>query len=410
MIFSFLSVSFAVGLLLQPEKQAPSLPPPAGPVVWARDAESLRRALEGAAPGTTVLVADGAYRLNRFLHLRDRRDLVVRGASGDPSRVVLSGRGWAPRDEQDDILRISGGRNLTIAHLTFTDCHSYGIKVEAETKPENLQIYDCRFRDIGIGAIKGSTSIAGKARGGAIRYCRFENTRIPPADWRFGGDYISAIDMMSLDGWTISDNVFRNIRGRTGNARGAVFVWVRSRNVVVERNLFMGCDRRVSFGNPSGSSAFQENVPHVSDSVIRNNFIVAGSDAGIELWWVSGVRVHHNTVWREDPRGRGIRGGSDRWRIERVDVANNLVRGTVQLSGGVNLRGNVTGDLDGWFVDPRAGDLRLTAAAAGAIGRAVPLPEVKDDFGGRPRDAAPDVGASEFGAGGPDRVRKEVPR
>lgn len=404
-----LTLALAVGLSPQTEKKAPPLPPPAGPVVWARDADGLRRALEQAAPGTTVLVADGTYRLTRFLHLRDRRDVVVRGASGDPSRVILSGRGWAPRDEQDDILRLGGGRNITIAHLTFTDCHSYGLKVEAEGRPENLHIYDCCFRDIGMRAIKGSTSVGGRALGGSIRYCRFENTRVPPADWLFGGDYITAIDMMALDGWIISDNVFKNIRGRTGGARGAVFVWVRSRNVVVERNLFIGCDRGVAFGNPSGSSAFQENIPHVSDSIIRNNFIVAGTDAGIELWWASGIRVHHNTIWCGDRGGRGIRGGSDRWRIERIEVANNLVRGTIQLVGGVDLRGNVTGDFEGWFVDPRSGDLRLTAAAVGAVGRAVPLPEVKDDFEGRPRDAAPDVGASEFGARRSEPARKEGP-
>ena len=397
------------------DKKAPPLPPPAGNVVWARDAAGLRRALEGAAPDSTVMVADGTYRLTEFIYMRDRRNVVVRGASGDPSRVVLSGRGWDRRDEQDDILRIGGGRNVTIAHLTFADCHSYGIKVEAEGRPENIHVYDCRFRDIGMRAIKGSTSIAGRAAGGSIRYCRFENTRVPPADWLFGGDYITAIDMMALDGWTISDNFFKDIRGRNGNARGAVFVWVRSRNVTVERNLIVGCDRGVSFGNPSGSSAFQEGSPHVSDSVVRNNFIVAGKDAGIELWWAENVRVHHNTVWREDAGGWGLRGGGERWKIARIDAANNLVRGTIQLSGGVDLRNNVSGGLDGFFVDPKAGDLRLTGAAVQAVGRAVPLPDVKEDFEGCPRDAAPDVGASEFGArrgaktAGPEAARKGEP-
>jgi hypothetical protein len=51
---------------------------------------------------------------------------------------------------------------------------------------------------------------------GSVRYCHFENTKVPPADWLYGGDYIAAIDMMALDGWTFSDNVFRDIKGRNG--------------------------------------------------------------------------------------------------------------------------------------------------------------------------------------------------
>ncbi len=380
----------------QMEKKAPPLPPPAGKVVWARDVAGLRRAVEGAAPDTTIMVADGIYRLTQFIYMRDKRNVTIRGASGDPAKAVLCGRGWEPRDEQDDILRIGACRNVTIAHITFTDCHSYGIKVEAEQRPENIHVYDCRFRDIGMRAIKGSTSIAGRASGGSIRYCRFENTSVPPANWLFGGDYITAIDMMSLDGWTISDNVFKDIRGRNGGARGAIFVWVRSKNVTVERNLILGCDRGVSMGNPSGSSAFQEGTPHVSESVVRNNFISTPRDAGIEIWWAEGIKIYHNSIWREDAGGRGIRGGSDRWKIARADVANNLVRGTIQVSGQAELRRNVTGGLEGYFADPKSGNLRLTAAAAEAVGRAIPIPEVKDDFDGHPRDASPDVGASEF--------------
>lgn len=405
--------ALVLALGAQVDKKAPPLPPPAGNVVWAKDAAGLKRALEGAAPDSTVMVADGTYKLPQFIYMRDKRNVTVRGASGNPDKVVLSARGWEPRDEQDDILRIGSCRNITVAHLTFTDCHSYGIKVEGEGNPEGIHIYDCRFRDIGMRAIKGSATFGGKAAGGSIRYCRFENTKVPPADWLFGGDYITAIDLMVLDGWTISDNFFKDIRGRTGNARGAVFVWVRSKNVTVERNVFVNCDRGVSFGNPSGSTAYRENAPHVSDSVIRNNFIVPGKDAGIELWWAENVKVYHNTVWRPDAEGWGLRGGGDRWKIDRVDVANNLVRGTIMLTGGVTLRNNVTAGLDGIFADAKTGDLRLTAAAAVAVGKALPLPEVTDDFDGNPRDPAPDLGASEFGvrkkAAAPEPARKEGP-
>jgi len=70
---------------------------------------------------------------------------------------------------------------------------------------------------------------------GSVSYCHFENTKVPPAHWLFGGDYIAAIDMMALEDWTFSDNIFRNIKGRNGGGRAAIFIWVRSRRVVVER-------------------------------------------------------------------------------------------------------------------------------------------------------------------------------
>jgi hypothetical protein len=64
-----------------------------------------------------------------------------------------------------------------------------------------------------------------------VEYCLFVNDRPKrfeddPTDTpqSFGGDYIGGIDAMYASGWTISDNVFTGIRGRTGAARGAVFL------------------------------------------------------------------------------------------------------------------------------------------------------------------------------------------
>ena len=71
-----------------------------------------------------------------------------------------------------------------IADLTFADCRSYGIKVEAENAPRGIHIYNCRFHNIGVRAIKGSAGRDPDIRAvkGSVRYCHFENTKIPPAD------------------------------------------------------------------------------------------------------------------------------------------------------------------------------------------------------------------------------------
>ena len=60
------------------------------------------------------------------------------------------------------------------------------------------------------------------------------------------------------------------------------------------------------------------------------------------------------------------------------------------------MRGNLSGDLTTAFVAPDEGNLRLTAAATGAIDKAVALPKVTADIDRKPRGAIPDLGAHEF--------------
>ena len=379
--------------------KAPSLPRPTGEVIRVATVGQLLAAVDRVGPGGTVLLLDGHYKLPRVMVLRQKKDVALRSASGDPATVVLSGKGWDSQAKGDDILRIAHCEGVSIADLTFTDCRSYGIKVEAENAPRNIHIYNCHFRNIGVRAIKGSAGKDPKVRAvkGSVRYCSFENTEVPPADWLFGGDYIAAIDMMALEDWTFSDNIFRNIKGRRGGARAAIFIWVRSRQVVVERNLIINCDRGVAFGNPGQSTANRpgERLVYVADGIIRNNFISGGPDCGIELWHAERIKVCHNTIWRPERNWRrGIRIGTG---TAQTDIVNNLVHGEIRIEGGkAQFRQNLAGRLDGYCLDPASGNLALTPAATGAIDQGLPLPEVNADIRGRPRSNRPDLGAWEF--------------
>lgn len=379
--------------------RAPPLPPPKGNVIRVATVDALLAAVDRVRPGDTILLADGHYRLSRVLVLQQKNDIALRSASGDPTRVILSGRGWDSQAEGNDLIHIGRCEGVTIADLTFTDCRSYGIKVEAENAPRDIHIYNCHFRDIGVRAIKGSAGQDPNVRAvkGSVRHCSFENTKVPPADWLFGGDYIAAIDMMALEDWTFSDNIFRNIKGRNGGGRAAVFIWVRSRRVVVERNLMINCDRGVAFGNPGQSTAnlAGEQNAYVADGIIRNNFIAGGADCGIELWHADRIKVFHNTIWRPEQNwSRGLRVGTG---TAHSEIVNNLVHGDIRLEGGeAQLRSNLAGRLDGYFVDPGTGNLALTPTATRAIDQGVPLTEVTNDIRGRLRSNLPEVGACEF--------------
>jgi hypothetical protein len=383
--------------------KAPSLLHPEGNVIVVSTPEELFKAVEAVQPGGTILLADGHYEMPRTVVLRDKKNISIGSNGQDPAKVTLAGKGW-DSPATADILHIGRCEQITIAGITFANCRSYGIKVEAENAPREIHIYNCRFFNIGVRAIKGSAGQDPEMRavGGSVRFCYFENTKSPPADWLFGGDYIGGIDMMALEGWTFSDNTFRNIKGRNGGGRAAIFLWVRSRQVVVERNTIIDCDRGVAFGNPGKSTADLPGqlVVHVSDGIIRNNFIARGQDCGIELWRARQVKIIHNTIWRPDRHwNRGIRVGAG---TTRTEIVNNLVHGQIQFEGGeAQLHSNLTGRLDGYFVDPSSGNLALTTQAADAIGRGTPLPEVTEDIRRRPRTGHPDLGAWEF-EGEPD--------
>ncbi len=365
--------------------------------VTVEDEPGLRQAVDQAKNGDEIVVADGIYHVKTFLWLRNVRNIVLRGASGDPRKVILRGVGFYKTIPKIDnfILSIQGCTNVTVEALSFEEARHFGIKIDAGTRPRNINIINCRFRNIGVRHIKGtSTPKHEMAVGGSVRNCYFENDsdKVPRKDWYDKGNYISAIDMQCLDGWTFSDNKYVNIKGRTGGGRAAVFIWGHSRNIVVERNIIIGCDRGIAFGNPSGSPV-DAPYNHVAYGICRNNFVVNQTDSAIELAWVQHVKVYSNSCWRPDDSGRGIRC------IELVKDAkliNNLVRGKLEIIDGCEGSNNCIHAPSNYFVNPKKGDLHLTSLASGAMGKGLVLAEVKEDFDRQPRKPTPDIGADEY--------------
>jgi nitrous oxidase accessory protein NosD len=356
--------------VLKVASKAPPLPAPAGAVIRVADVPSLRKAVAEAAPGTTILLADGVYHLDELLVTG--HNLTIRGASGDREKVVLDGGGKFTR-----VVRVRGAKDLTIADLTVANSRQYGIFFLGDSGIERLKVYNVKFHNCYVRGLKGTMATRSgdsgskllsheearrvRPKGGEVRYCLFVNDDVTPNDEPYGGDYVSGIDAMWLQDWTIADNTFVNIRGQHGGGRGAIFVWVNSENVVAERNLIVNCDRGICFGNPSGDPV------HMTGGVIRDNFIVAGAGQGIEVCRTRDTSVVHNTVFSERPGHRVVQfhqlaGGGNRF-------LNNLLSGVAAVPDDVAAAGNIAGAIAEWFVNARAGDLRLTPkAAAGGAG------------------------------------------
>jgi hypothetical protein len=118
--------------------KAPALPAPAGEVIRVATVDALYAAVDRVGPGGTILLADGHFQLSRPMVFAGKRDIAMRGASGDPAKVTLVGRGWESESRNDDLLHIARCDGVTIADLTFADSRTYGIKVEAENAPTDI--------------------------------------------------------------------------------------------------------------------------------------------------------------------------------------------------------------------------------------------------------------------------------
>lgn len=383
--------------------KAPTLPQPTGTIVRVSTTAELTEALAHAEPGTTILLADGVYPITKHLRIRQDR-IALRSQSGNRRKVILDGSAGGPHD---DMIIMRGAKDVLIADLTLRNCRHYAIKMDGDSGIHRPRIYNVKLHNVWTRGVKGTdpgynyhdpdqqppAEATRKIRptGGSIRYCLFVNDTIKPYhDDGFNGDYVGGIDMMGLKDWVIADNVFIGLRGKNGKGRGAIFTWVASEGVISERNIFVNCDRSICYGNPSGPPL------HMTGGIVRNNVIVNGRFAAVEMIRTRDTAVYNNSIWATDMTHDTV---SFFQGSQGARFYNNLVHGWVHCPAELDRAHNVIGDLTGYFVNPEVGDLRLTSKAAAAIGRAQPLADVPEDFKAQKRSANPTIGAFESGLG-----------
>ncbi len=341
-------------------------------------------------PRTLVMRADNA---------------TLRGESGQRARVVLD---FADSRHHEGIA-ISRCEGVTIADLTVQNVRQNGIKINSDQDVDRVTIYNVIGHNVWQRHIKGplvpdrdgNPAYVEDCR---IQYCLFYNDRPKQrgdepwedSDSRMGFNYIGGIDIMSAGGWTISDNVFTGIRGKSGEARGAIFMWHNATDCVIERNIIIDCDTGICLGNSSARGERR----HANGFVVRNNFVVRCTENNILADHTRDCKIINNTV--HDPASRNGRLLRVVHANDGLVVANNLFSGprivTEMTEGRIELRNNLIRPVAGYFVDAARGDLHLTAEAADAIDQATPDRDVRQDFDGQPRGGQPDLGADEYDA------------
>jgi len=385
--------------------KAPPLPEPAGQVIRVTNVDELFRAADEVGPDGTILLADGHYKMPRYFDLHTD-NVTLRGASGRRENVVLDGA----ESRHGELVGVTGCSGVTIADLTIQNIKWNGFKINSNRRATRVTIHNCIIHNIWQRGVKG-VGVPKEDRQHfrpsdcRIRYCLFYNDRPKqysddPADTpeNFHGNYIGGIDVMYPKGWTISDNVFIGIQGRTREARGAVFLWHDAQECIVERNVFIDNDSGICLGN---SHRGAETQIHCTRCTVRNNFITRCPEQGILADYTRDCQILHNTIHDPDSRlKRLIRLVHDN---DGLQVANNLLSGPpmrVQTTSRVHFQDNLTGDRTADFVDPASGNLHLRGRVPEVVDAARPLANVTRDFDRRKRDERPDVGGHEFAGSG----------
>ena len=370
--------------------------PPAD-AIRARTVDELFRAADEVEPGGTILLAEGHYMMPRYFAL-STDNVTLRGQSGDRNNVILDGA----ESRHGELVGVSACSGVTIADLTIQNIRHNGFKINSNRGVQKVTIRNCVIRNIWERGVKGVRVPPGvePPTDCRIQYCLFYNDRPKqfsddPADTseNFNGNYIGGIDVMNARRWIIEDNVFVGIRGRTGEARGAVFLWQGAVDCVVQRNVIIDCDSGICLGNSHRAS---DDQIHCTRCIVRNNFLARTPENGILADYTRDCGILHNTV--HDPQSRLkrlIRLVHDN---RGLLVANNLLSGPpmrVETDSEVEFRGNVTKVLTDSFVGAAHGDLHLKTAVPGVVFSAESVGTLAD-IDGQIRDNRPDAGADEY--------------
>ncbi len=381
---------------------APKLPLPTGQVIRVSSVEQLFQAANDVQPGGTILVADGHYWMPRYFEL-GTDGVTLRGESGDRNKVILDGA----QSRHGELVGVRACSDVTIADLTIQNIRHNGFKLNSNYGVHRVTIHNCVIHNIWQRGVKGvrvprEQDEIQPPRQCRIQFCLFYNDR--PKGFKddstdtpqtFNGNYIGGIDVMHADGWTICDNVFTGIRGRTGEARGAVFLWHGAKDCIVERNVVVDCDTGICLGNSSRGKGTQI---HCHRCIVRNNFVTRCPENGILADYTEDCVIAHNTI--HDP-------GSRLKRLIRIvhdnsglAVVNNLLSGPpmrLESESDVHIKGNLTSDGSAWFVDVSRGDLNLKGRWPEAVGRVRTFGPVPEDMDRERRRPQTDVGADQRG-------------
>lgn len=374
------------GMVAKAPKQAdycPALPTPSGKIIDVSSTRQLKRAVNKAGSGDTILIADGTYNMKGVSLRIHTPNVTLRSASGNRDAVILDGQ-----YKTAELIQVAAS-NVTIADITLREARHHPIHVMAKNgETLNTLIYNVHIIDPGQQAIKINPGKSGHPDKGTIACSHIELTDVGRSAIR-NNCYTGGIDAHKAHGWTIRDNLIEGFWCPTGLAEHAIHMWDNSSDSVVERNRLIHNARGVGFG--MGKKGH-------SGGIIRNNMIHTLQDVGIGLETAPNAKVYNNTVLT------GNYANSIEYRFETtagIEIINNATDRAIRnrKGGKAKIESNVTNAQSNWFINTDKGDLHIVSdSISSLIDRGQTLDSVSDDFDGdhRPIGSAYDIGADEY--------------
>ena len=402
-----------VAKALLEQKAATPLPKPEGDVVYVKTATELEQAVRSMKSGQTIVLAAGEYRITHDLVPGAKtpeplRNIAFRGATGKREDVVIRGPGQENTEgNPQSCFQFNNVDGVLVADLSIGDFFHHPIMLHGRLGCRAVRMRNLRLFDAGQQFVKGTSGGPGRigAKDCIVEHCLIEYTDIGPVA---NQGYTQGVDIHRGDRNIVRDCVFRNMHVKPGlrfQHGPAVLMWNDSRDSIVERCVFLDCDRGVQFGV---SEKPKDGSSDHSGGVIRNNFFytsrrITNADAPILAWNSPGTKILHNTILTNGTCPNAIE-----YRFTNtkgVIIANNLTDAKIFSRNGAEAEvyGNFTEAAPGMFVDPGGGDLQLKSPVAGVVGAAEKLrppltaADCADDFNGHPRrsDGPGDIGAAE---------------
>jgi hypothetical protein len=367
----------------QSTEHCPALPIASGKIVNVASARQLKRAVNRAGYGDTILLADGTYNMKGIsLHI-DTPNVTLRSASGNRDAVILDGQ-----YKSAEIIQIVAS-DVTIADITLREARHHPVHVMTKTGDTlNTLIYNVHIIDPGQQAIKINPAKSGYPDKGTIACSHIEITDAGRPVIR-NNCYTGGIDAHKAHGWTIRDNLIEGFWCSKGLSEHAVHMWDDSSDSVVERNRLVDNARGVGFGMGKRGH---------TGGIIRNNMIHTMQDVGIGLETAPDAKVYNNTIITDNYAN------SIEYRFATtsgIEIINNATNRRIhnRKGGKARIENNMTHVQSNWFMDAANGDLHLVSdRITSLIDRGRTLGDVSDDFDGdtRPFGSAFDIGADEY--------------
>src|SRR5438552_479540 len=155
-------LSSAHAAMLLPSS-APALPDPPGitSTVSVSTTAQLVSAIAGLVSNQKIVIQPGTYMLSSQLYMAGPVDnVVIRGATGNPTDVVIQGAGMSAPGVPF-VFEVASCTNALFADLSAGFVYYSAFQLHGESGCQAVRIYNCRIFDTGEQLIKGNPLSSG---------------------------------------------------------------------------------------------------------------------------------------------------------------------------------------------------------------------------------------------------------